>query len=108
MNTPAHLILNALVLGRRHWQPHWLPITAGALIPDLPMVAFYFYQRVVAGNPEPFIWGHAYFEPSWQAFFDVFNSLPLIGVACCSRSRSGSGSVATSRPTASAGCCTPR
>ena len=54
------------------------------------MLAFYLYQRVVAANPESFIWGHAYFEPGWQAFFDVFNSLPLIGVAGLIAWRAGS------------------
>ncbi|MBW2281381.1 MAG: hypothetical protein JRG76_15705 [Deltaproteobacteria bacterium] len=80
MNTPAHLVLNALVLGRSDWRPLWLPISLGALVPDLPMVLFYLYQRGFAGTPERVIWAHSYFEPSWQAFFDVFNSLPLIAI----------------------------
>ena len=25
-------------------------------------------------------WSDAYFEPGWQAFFDLFNSLPLIAL----------------------------
>jgi hypothetical protein len=80
VNTPAHLAFNALVLGRARWQQAWLPITAGALLPDLPMLVFYLYQRGVLATPEQLIWSHAYFQHEWQFFFDLFNSLPLLGV----------------------------
>ncbi len=80
MNTPAHLVLSALLLGRGERRGLWLPITAGALLPDLPMVGFYAYQRVVLENPERTIWSQIYFEPGWQVFFDLFNSLPLIAI----------------------------
>ena len=81
MNTPAHLVLNALVLGRGRWRGAWLPITAGALMPDLPMFVFYAYQRGVLGMSEAFIWSDAYFQPNWQLVFDWFNSLPLLCLA---------------------------
>ena len=81
MNTPAHVALNALVLGRGRFQPHWLAITAGALLPDLPMVGFYLLEGIGFGTPERVIWGQLYFEPGWQSFFDAFNSLPLIALA---------------------------
>jgi hypothetical protein len=81
VNTPAHVVFNALVLGRGRWRQAWLPITAGALMPDLPMVGFYIYQRVVMAVPENFIWSDAYFQPTWQLFFDLFNSLPILGLA---------------------------
>ncbi len=81
MNTPAHVVLNALVLGRGRWRGAWLPITAGALMPDLPMFAFYIYQRCVLGTPEAFIWSDVYFQPNWQLLFDLFNSLPLLCLA---------------------------
>jgi len=57
LNTPAHVALNALVLGRGRFAPHWLAITASALVPDLPMVGFYAYQRFGLGTPEHVIWG---------------------------------------------------
>ena len=81
MNTPAHVVLNALVLGRGRWQAAWLPITAGAVLPDLPMVGFYAYQRLVLGTPEGVIWSDAYFRPDWQLLFNLFNSIPLLGLA---------------------------
>ena len=89
MNTPAHLVLNALVLGRGRWREAWLPITAGALMPDLPMVGFYLYQRL-QHTPEAVIWSELYFDPNWQLFFNLFNSLPLLGVAALISWRIGS------------------
>ena len=80
MNTPTHVVLNALVLGHGRWRPHWLAITGGALIPDLPMVVFYLYERIVLGTPERVIWSTRYFDPGWQTFIDVFNALPLIAL----------------------------
>lgn len=80
MNTPAHVVLSGLVVGRGRLQAHWGAVTLGALLPDLPMVAFYAYQRLVAGRPERWIWTYGYFDADWQALFDVFNSLPLIAV----------------------------
>jgi hypothetical protein len=41
------------------------------------MVLFYAYQRLLAGRSESQIWGQLYFDTNWQAFFDVFSSLPL-------------------------------
>jgi len=89
MNTPAHVAFNALVLGRGRFQPHWLAITAGALLPDLPMVGFYLLERVGRGTPERVIWGQLYFDPGWQSLFDAFNSLPLIALAALFAWRAG-------------------
>jgi hypothetical protein len=89
VNTPAHVALNALVLGHGRWQQHWLAITTGALLPDLPMVGFYLLERMGRGTPERVIWGQLYFEPGWQSFFDAFNSLPLIALAAFFAWRSG-------------------
>ena len=80
MNTPAHIVLSAVVLGRGRGRAHWLAITGGALLPDLPMFGFYFYERVGLGRSEAEIWSELYFDPGWQQFFDLFNSLPLIAL----------------------------
>ncbi|HEB90707.1 MAG TPA: hypothetical protein ENI85_14135 [Deltaproteobacteria bacterium] len=80
MNTPAHLILNAVVLGWGRTGNQWLSILAGAVLPDLPMLAFYLFERFGLGQSEERIWSVLYFDPDWQTFFDVFNSLPLIAV----------------------------
>ncbi len=90
MNTPAHAILSLLVLSREDRPENNVPILVGALLPDAPIVAFYAYQKLWQGQPEEWIWSQGYFEPAWQAFFDLPNSLPLIllglGIAAAFRS----------------------
>ena len=81
MNTPAHVVVNLLFLGKRERPSLALPIVAGALLPDLPMFVFYFCARVILSLPEQQIWQETYFLPSWQLFFDLFNSMPLVLVA---------------------------
>ena len=76
MHTPAHLAAS-LFLWRKEERP--LPVSAlviGALLPDLPMFGFYGYQKMI-GRSESEIWTTAYFEPGWQLFFDLFNSIPI-------------------------------
>ena len=79
MNTPAHVVLNLLVVGRGVGQP-WVPILVGALLPDLPMVGMYVVERFALGTPEAVIWEERYFSAGWQLFVDVFNSLPFMAV----------------------------
>lgn len=80
MNTPAHAVANLLVLGRRNRTQEVMPIVSGALLPDAPMLVFYAWQKLAAVS-EAVIWSQAYHAPRWQAFFDLFNSLPLIALA---------------------------
>lgn len=79
MNTPVHLVMNLAVLRRfapeRERVGGW--VAAGALLPDLPMFAFFFWQRWVLQVSHREIWGAAYFEASWQHVFDAFNSVPI-------------------------------
>ncbi|MPZ21068.1 MAG: hypothetical protein GEV06_24685 [Luteitalea sp.] len=56
MNTPAHGILNLLVLPRRGEANGVVPVALGAVLPDLPMVVFYAWERLRA-VPEGTIWG---------------------------------------------------
>ena len=80
MNTPAHLIINVALLagGARRRQLRW--VVSGALLPDLGMFAFFAYEFWVAKTPMRVIWDEHYFDPAWQTFFDLFNSLPLLGL----------------------------
>ena len=41
------------------------------------MFGFYAYQKLWAGTSEGDIWDTKYFEPNWQLFFDLFNSIPI-------------------------------
>jgi hypothetical protein len=77
MNTPAHAIVNLALLGRRTRPDETAPIVAGAVLPDLSIVAFYGWARLVRGASEATIWTTLYFLPEWQVVFDVAHSLPL-------------------------------
>jgi hypothetical protein len=80
MNTPAHVVVSLLVLGRNRPAESAPPLVLGGLLPDLPIFVFYVVERVGLGRPERMIWGERYFDSGWQMFFDTFNSLPLIFV----------------------------
>jgi hypothetical protein len=78
MNTPAHIVVNLLCLGRRDTATVFTPVIIGAVLPDAPMFVFYFVEKVVRGTPETVIWRQAYYQPHWQTLIDWFNSLPLM------------------------------
>ncbi|MBW4656365.1 MAG: hypothetical protein KME20_25475 [Kaiparowitsia implicata GSE-PSE-MK54-09C] len=81
MNTPAHVVINLLGLGRQDTAVVLSPVVIGAILPDAPIFIFYFYEKVIRNMPEAWIWRVGYYQPHWQNFIDVFNSLPLIGLA---------------------------
>lgn len=85
MNTPAHIVLNLVCIGRRDRQSTLLPVITGALLPDAPMVLFFIVETFIFKNSQEYIWRTAYFLPHWQHFIDLFNSLPiiLVGLAVC-------------------------
>ena len=77
MNTPTHVATSLLVWRK---EPDWnsvAAVVAGAFLPDAPMFGFYGYQRIWAGRTESEIWSKLYFDPAWQLFFDLFNSIPI-------------------------------
>lgn len=80
MNTPAHAMLNLLILGRRGGHKKAACIVAGALIPDAVIVVMYLWHLAL-GTPESIIWSVEYYRPGWQAVIDIFNSIPLILLA---------------------------
>lgn len=82
MNTPAHVVVNLLLLTRKRETNHRIcaTIVAGALLPDLVIILFYAWQLLL-GTAESQIWSVEYYRPFWQAWIDSFNSIPLIGLA---------------------------
>ena len=80
MNTPAHAVLNLVVLGRKQTRSLQLVVLLGALLPDLPMLMFYLVTKVFMGIRESRIWDVHYHQAGWQNFFALFNSIPLIGL----------------------------
>ena len=87
MNTPAHVAASLLIWRRESQWREALAVCGGAVLPDLPMFGFFAYQKWI-GSTEQEIWSKLYFQPSWQLFFDVFNSIPLavLIIVICLRS----------------------
>ncbi|MCY3600711.1 MAG: hypothetical protein OXN85_12165 [Gemmatimonadetes bacterium] len=81
MTTPAHAALSLIVLGRS--ERNALPVALGAVAPDLPMLVFYFWERLARGVSEGRIWSERYFDPGWQVVFDIPSSIPLLVLALC-------------------------
>jgi hypothetical protein len=63
-------------LGRRKAPAYQVAVLAGAVLPDVPMFVFYFWEKVWRALPEPVIW-EQYFDPRWQMGFDLFHSFPV-------------------------------
>ena len=45
------------------------------------MFVFFAVERFVFGRPGSVIWAERYYDADWQRVFDLFNSLPLLGLA---------------------------
>ena len=67
-------MLNLGVLGRRKAPAHQVAVLAGAVLPDVPMFVFYFWEKVWRAVPEAVIW-EQYFDPRWQMVFDDDHSI---------------------------------
>jgi len=77
VNTPAHAIVNLWLLGRRDKPRLALPILLGGILPDLPIVLFYAWEKV-RGVPERVIWSQHYFAPGSQVVADIGHAIPLL------------------------------
>ena len=89
MNTPAHAIINLLILSRNPTQKKTVAIISGAVIPDLVIIVFYAWHLLI-GTAEQQIWSVEYYNPVWQAWIDSFNSIPvfLIAALICWKTKS--------------------
>lgn len=85
MNTPAHAVLELFVLERGRWRDLGPWIVAGAVVPDVPNLAFFAYEHFVQGLDAAAIYPAVYDEPRWQLvlapWHSVFLPLLLLGVA---------------------------
>ena len=80
MNTPAHAIINLLVLTRDADHRRTAAIMVGAIIPDVAIIVFYAWHLLL-GTAENQIWSVEYYQPLWQGWIDSFNSIPIILLA---------------------------
>ena len=79
MQTPAHVAISLFLWRSSENWKQTLAIVSGAILPDLNMFFFYGFQKLI-GSSESDIWGKLYFQPEWQLFFDLFNSIPIYAV----------------------------
>ena len=78
MNTQSHAIINIALLDRKD-KPHLRRyMLLGAVLPDLPMFAFFAVEAFFFRRPQQLIWSERYFLPQWQNFFDIFNAVPFV------------------------------
>ncbi len=76
MNTPAHVAASLLVWRKHESAKPTSALLVGAILPDAPMFLF-FGVVSAAGYSGQEIWRRLYYLPSWQLFFDLFNSAPI-------------------------------
>lgn len=54
-------------------------VLLGALMPDLPVLTFYFVCRYILGMSDDKIWQDVYYRDRWFNLFACFHSIPLTG-----------------------------
>ena len=81
MNTPSHAILNLAILTTPVYPGAALSIVVGAILPDMPIFAMYFWAKWVHRQPERVIWTETYYQPLWQNLTHGFHSIPLKMIA---------------------------
>jgi hypothetical protein len=77
VQTPGHVVLNLWLLGGGAPSLPALPILAGAIAPDVPIVILYLRERYLRGLPEERIWRESYQRPFWLNLIHGAHSLPL-------------------------------
>lgn len=78
MTSPTHLILN-LALYDRKQIPHSLSaVLWGALVPDLPIMLMFAWEKLVMARPLDVIRYDIYVNSLWTTVTDALNSIPFI------------------------------
>ncbi|KAF0676775.1 cobalamin biosynthesis protein CobQ [Profundibacterium mesophilum] len=83
MNTPAHLVIGAALLGRRGMPatPWWG--MAGGAAPDISLYVLAGAAMWVFGVSPQTVFGQLYFSGPWQQVFAIDNSVILWGLGLC-------------------------
>ena len=79
MNTPAHLLLGAAVMGRGQRKLIWAAM-AGALLPDLSLYLLAGVSMFILNIPPQRVFNELYFSDLWQSVFMVDNSFIIWGL----------------------------
>lgn len=82
VHLPTHAAVNLVALDQ--WTtPEQRPwVFLGALMPDLPVLAFYFVCRYILGLSDDEIWKDVYYRDRWFNVFATFHSIPLTAGLC--------------------------
>lgn len=90
MNTPAHLLLGAAVMGRGGGARVTWAALAGALLPDMSLYLLAGVSFYILNIPPSTVFNDLYFSDTWQTIFAIDNSFfiwgALFGVALWRRS----------------------
>ncbi|MDW3183813.1 cobalamin biosynthesis protein CobQ [Roseobacter sp.] len=79
MNTPAHLLIGAAVMGRKSTRPVVWAAIAGALLPDLSLYLLAGSALYIFGIAPPVVFDELYFSSNWQMIFAIDNSFLIWG-----------------------------
>ena len=79
MRTPGHAVINLCLLGGLVLPGAAGAIVAGAVLPDLPIMALYALERL-RGRPEEEIWRLEYQQRPWIDLIHGAHSIPLAGL----------------------------
>lgn len=80
MNTPAHLLLGAAVMGRFGERKLIWAALAGALLPDLSLYLLAGGALFLLNIPPQRVFNELYFSDTWQAIFAIDNSFVVWGM----------------------------
>ena len=79
MNTPAHLLIGAAVMGQRGAPKLVWAALAGALLPDLSLYLLAGGAMFLMNIPPERVFNELYFSDAWQTVFAIDNSFLLWG-----------------------------
>jgi hypothetical protein len=77
VQTPGHAVLNLALLGGGASSALVLPIVAGAVAPDVPIVVLYLREKYLRGLPDERIWSESYQRRFWLNLIHGVHSVPL-------------------------------
>ncbi|WP_225413580.1 hypothetical protein [Stigmatella hybrida] len=77
VQTPGHAVLNLALLSGGASSALVLPIVAGAVAPDVPIVVLYLREKYLRGLPDERIWSESYQRPFWLNLIHGAHSIPL-------------------------------
>ena len=90
MHLPTHAALNLTALDQWAAPQDRPAVLLGAVLPDVPVLAFYFVCRFFFGLSDEKIWKDVYYREPWFSLVALFHSIPLTGALCLAGIAAGS------------------